>query len=194
MHPLALDPDGYAGTYKLVGGRPALDFVNTVSWPGTDRHHDWLAVPANVTRWLTAVGLPAVDVGDDDLDAIADLRAAVDDALRPLARRARPTLAAIGRFNAALAGASARRLIDATTLRWTWPPPATPAQALDPVVVDAAEILAGADTSRLKRCPACDWLFQDRTRNCGRRWCDMADCGSRSKARAYYRRSKARPS
>lgn len=194
MQALALDPDGYSGTYKLIGGRLALDLVNTVSWPGTDRHHDWLALPANVPRWLAAVGLVPVDVGSDDIAAIADLRAVVDDVLRPLAHRARPSRAAVDRFNGSLAGAAARRLIDASTLRWTWPPPATPGHALDPVVVGAAEILSARDTGRLKHCPACDWLFEDRTRNGGRRWCDMADCGSRSKARAYYRRTRDGPS
>ncbi|MGH2393401.1 MAG: CGNR zinc finger domain-containing protein [Candidatus Limnocylindria bacterium] len=46
------------------------------------------------------------------------------------------------------------------------------------------------DSKRLARCPSCDWLFHDTTRNRSRRWCDMADCWSRDKALRYDHRSK----
>jgi len=36
MEAVPLQAGDYAGTYKLVGGRPSLDLVNTVSWPGTE--------------------------------------------------------------------------------------------------------------------------------------------------------------
>lgn len=58
MDALNLNPDGYGGTYKLIGGRPSLDFVNTISWPETEREHDWLALPENVRRWFAAMDLP----------------------------------------------------------------------------------------------------------------------------------------
>jgi len=35
---------------------------------------------------------------------------------------------------------------------------------------------------------ACTWLFLDRSRNRSRRWCSMATCGNRAKARRHDRR------
>ena len=56
MEAVPLDPGEYGGTYKANAGRMSLDFVNTVSWPGTDRGHDWLDRPSNVVAWAVAVG------------------------------------------------------------------------------------------------------------------------------------------
>ncbi len=48
-----------------------------------------------------------------------------------------------------------------------------------------------AHRERLKRCenPRCGWLFVDRSRNRSRRWCEMATCGNRAKARRRARRT-----
>lgn len=188
MNALPLDPAGYAGSYKLVGGRPALDLVNTVSWPSTDREHDWLAIPANVGLWLDAIGLDSPRVSDEDLPAVHEVRRVVADLLRPLARGEHPTLAVVDRFNRFLRTSLDRRRIDPGDLTWTWAPARDARESLDPVVLDAAELATAND--RIKPCPSCDWLFEDQTRNGQRRWCDMADCGSRAKARRYYHRHK----
>ena len=65
---------------------------------------------------------------------------------------------------------------------------------LGPVAWSAANLLASNETRWVKMCGGeeCGWLFLDTTKNHSRRWCDMADCGSRAKARRYYRRKKAR--
>jgi predicted RNA-binding Zn ribbon-like protein len=84
-----------------------------------------------------------------------------------------------------------RRSLDTTTLAWTWRDQTPRQTLLDPIVLDAADLASRQDRSRLNHCPACDWVFYDETRNGRRRWCDMADCGSRSKSRRYYERTKA---
>jgi predicted RNA-binding Zn ribbon-like protein len=58
-HAIPLDSRGYQGTYKLIGGRPALDFANLVSYRGSDSHHDWLDPPANAAVWAEAAGMTA---------------------------------------------------------------------------------------------------------------------------------------
>lgn len=189
MDALDLAPGDYQGTYKLVGGRLSLDFVNTISWPGTERRHDWLDSTDNLRRWLRAVDLIAPS-RFLDLDAAIELRAVLDAVLRPLAHAQRPPCRAVERFNEYLAKADARRLIDPSTLAWSWKPPREMVDVLDPAVLDAAELLAAGDHARLRHCPSCDWLFEDQTRNGRRRWCDMADCGSRDKARRYYQRNR----
>lgn len=44
---------------------------------------------------------------------------------------------------------------------------------------------------RLKLCgsPSCRWAFYDQSRNRSSRWCRMASCGNRQKARRFRRRS-----
>ena len=196
MKPLALDPGAYTGTYKRIAGRTSLDLVNTVSWPNTERHHDWLELPDNLVRWLEASGLEThgLEVGTDDLEAIRTLRRDLDALLRPLAHDRHPPPEALERFAHHLQDALPRRHIDPETLGWSWSVPRNPIEALAPVIFDAAELMAHGDRKRLRACPACDWLFEDQTRNGRRRWCDMADCGSRDKARRYYRKSRREPS
>jgi predicted RNA-binding Zn ribbon-like protein len=65
------------------------------------------------------------------------------------------------------------------------------ARLLGPVAWSAAELLGAPEKlSRVRECagPNCGWLFLDLTKNHSRRWCDMDDCGSRAKAKRYYRR------
>ena len=62
-----------------------------------------------------------------------------------------------------------------------------------PLVVPAI-LITGDAAYRLRRCAndACLWLFLDESKNATRRWCDMASCGNRAKARRHYLKVKAR--
>lgn len=64
--------------------------------------------------------------------------------------------------------------------------------ALVPVAESAAELLAGGDLSRLKKCenPECTLHFYDTSKNRSRHWCSMAHCGNVMKARTHYRRHR----
>ena len=189
MDALNLNPRTYGGTYKLIGGRPSLDFINTISWPDTERHHDWFDPPENVVRWAEAVGLDMNLPTAKELQAILELRTIVRNVIWPLAHRQHPLPSDVNAFNAVLSGAASRRRIHPAALKWIWPAATAPSEALDAVLFDAATVVTG-DTSRLKHCPSCDWVFEDHTRNGQRRWCDMRDCGSRAKSRDYYYRTK----
>jgi predicted RNA-binding Zn ribbon-like protein len=57
------------------------------------------------------------------------------------------------------------------------------------------ELLTSSDLERVRMCEMsesneCAWLFLDPTKNHTRRWCSMASCGNRAKARRHYRRKK----
>lgn len=191
MDALDLHPDGYTGTYKLVGGRPCLDFVNTISWPETEREHDWLSSPDNAKRWFAAIDLPFARSKVTDLPALHKTRQLLTRVLRPLAHGEQAPAAAVAELSKAVARAYQSRAIDPASLAWHWPAPQNAADALFPILLDAADLITAGDHERLRFCPSCDWLFEDQTRNGQRRWCDMADCGSRDKARRYYQRTKA---
>lgn len=189
MEALGLDPAGYDGTYKLVAGRLSLNFINTVSWPHTDRRHDWLSSLVNLRHWATAVDLDSAKVRAADLEAVRMVRVTVTDLLRPLTHGEHPDDAAIEAFNDQLSLVLSRRVLDVTALGWTWRIQEPQQRLLDPILLDAADLAALTDRSRLGHCPSCDWVFYDGTRNGRRRWCDMADCGSRAKSRSYYQRT-----
>lgn len=59
--------------------------------------------------------------------------------------------------------------------------------ALGRIVAAAFAAMDDEDWSRLKLCgsPTCRWAFYDRSRNRSSRWCAMASCGNRAKARRF---------
>ena len=202
MDPLTLNSGGYNGTYKLIGGEISLDFLNTVSWPGTAREHDWLDRPGNVTAWAVAAGAMG-ELNRDTLDArpqaqlgkeLASVRRVRSDlrgVLWPLGSGEAPSREDIERLNALVGGACQHRYIDPASHQWTWADPSSLTDVLAPVVWNAAHVLTSVDHTRIGHCPSCNWIFYDTSRNRSRRWCDMADCGSRRKALDYYHRTKS---
>lgn len=187
---LSLDPLDYSGSYKLIGGRAPLDLVNTISWEGTERQHDWLSTTSNVVIWLRGVGVEPLRPAESDILKVQQLRAILRQVLQPLAHQAHPSKPAVERFNSLLVDVLTRRYIDPVDLAWTWEAPLQFLHVFDPIVYDAGQILTSAH-DRLRHCPSCGWIFEDKTRNGRRRWCDMADCGSRAKARSYYHRQRS---
>jgi predicted RNA-binding Zn ribbon-like protein len=64
--------------------------------------------------------------------------------------------------------------------------------AMGRLVAAVYAAMAEEDWGRLKLCgaPACRWVFYDRSRNHSSRWCSMASCGNRQKARRFRERSR----
>jgi predicted RNA-binding Zn ribbon-like protein len=64
--------------------------------------------------------------------------------------------------------------------------------ALGRIVAAAFTAMADADWARLKLCgsPTCRWAFFDRSRNHSSRWCTMATCGNRAKAKRFRQHRK----
>ena len=59
--------------------------------------------------------------------------------------------------------------------------------ALGRLVAAVYSAMQSADWERLKLCDAdtCRWVFYDRSKNHSSRWCRMASCGNRAKARRF---------
>jgi predicted RNA-binding Zn ribbon-like protein len=66
---------------------------------------------------------------------------------------------------------------------------------VDRIAVATVELLTAGDPGRLRACPlddgGCGWLFLDRSRGHTRRWCVMADCGTKAKSRRLNDRRRA---
>jgi predicted RNA-binding Zn ribbon-like protein len=202
--------------FDLSGGRPCLDFANTVS-DRPEAPKERLRAYGDLVAWARQSGLldparaqellrqasrhPAE--AEAALERARALRERLFELFAAAAAGQRPPAEALAALNAALPAAlSHRRLARGSEggFRWEWDRPAGALDAmLWPVVHSAAALLASDELSALRECAAdsCAWLFLDHSRNHSRRWCDMKVCGNRTKARRHYeraRREAAKPS
>ena len=197
---------GETDAFRFVGENLALDFVNT----RTDEHgtiSDVLTSFADVVAWLAAAGvlsrgdaraLRAFEGSRQADDAHGEVRA-FRDVLRAMLDEHRERGVIGSRFVASInerldACGCARALVRdgdgyAVRVQYRFE---RPRDVLMPLANAAAELIAHEDLTRIKRCggDCCDMYFLDTSRNRSRTWCDMAVCGNRAKAAAYYRRSR----
>lgn len=192
---------------KRLGGSLSLDFVNTEAWRGdVPQRGERLTSYGEIVLWAGHVGIldragvrrlaqEALLRPDDAaavLAAALRLRVALGRILTAPAAAAAEDLAVL---NAVLARAPTRTGLAATRSGFAWTMTETDPleQPLWPVVWDAAELLVSGRAERVGSCsdPDCAWVFLDTSRNRSRRWCSMADCGNRNKARRHYERSRA---
>ena len=196
--------------FKLVGGHPALDFINTVhDWTASEPH-DYLSEFADAIRFGEAAGLlTRADhfrlrrrTSHIELTRLRELRALLKRIFQMRLSGQAPSEMDLGKLSADLAEAArATRLMVATRTPRSHQVPVirriTAKNAGDALlrlrIVEAAVALLVSDAMlKVKSCPTCGWLFLDVSKNRSRRWCSMDTCGAVAKARRYYRRLKER--
>ena len=172
------------------GGHPALDFCNTMAgWGGptqheylTDFHHLWVfALDANLLGVAAAGPEPSRAAGAELRRARA-LRAAAYAVLTAAGNQ--DSWATISR--AVEQAASAARFVPTSPMaRWVLPAELGVRLPVLALARSLGELLGSQDVAYISRCPGdgCGWIFLDRTRR--RRWCSMAVCGNRAKARRH---------
>lgn len=196
--------------FKLVGGHPALDFINTVHDWSVSEPHDYLSEFPDAIRFGEAAGL--LTRSDDlrlrprtphiELTRLRELRALLKRIFQMWLSSKTPSSTDLRKLSTELAEAArATRLLVVTQ---THQSPQAPMRrdinvekAGDALlrfrIVEAAVALLVSDAVlRVKSCPTCGWFFLDVSKNRSRRWCSMDTCGSAAKARRYYRRLKER--
>lgn len=197
--------------FDFSGGELCLDFANTLSDRTTDSPKDHLSRYADVVSWSRQAGLVTPSEAErleteakrrpkqsaQVLKRAVTLREALYSIFSAVARGRSPDDEAMATLNAALAKPMgfARIVQRKDGFEWDW---SDEPQALDcmlwPVLRSASELLTSDDLHAVRECNAedCAWLFMDESRNRSRRWCSMAGCGNRAKARRYYARTRAR--
>jgi predicted RNA-binding Zn ribbon-like protein len=182
-----------------LGGRPAVDFVNTLRerwW----RNVETLVTPADLVRWLELASLLAqgsgVRASAAQLRVARELREAIDLAVRAtIAGEAVPAAALRTideRLPAAVLASSLGRDGEGRPLLQ----PAAPADplehALGLVALDAARMLGTDERARLRVCASdtCSARFYDRSPTAARMWCSMRGCGNVAKARRHRARGR----
>ena len=164
-------------------------FVNTVDLEDGD---DELSSPEALAGWLEAHRLGGGSAGSADLHGARRLREAIRGLLLENSGMNVRKESAITLTQAAERARFAVRFDPAGSM--TLEPGAAGVDgALGRLVAIVAGAMADGTWSRLKACQAdrCGWAFYDHARNHSRRWCSMAVCGNRTKARSYRRRHAA---
>jgi predicted RNA-binding Zn ribbon-like protein len=184
--------------WHWLGGRPALDFVNTrrERWR---RDVETLEAPADLAEWLVAAGLlpEAMPVPRAVLREARDLREAIDQAVIAVLAGAEPDTAVLTRIDDWLVHAGTRPQlrpgVDGAPELGERPAADSPRRALGTIALDAARMLGiPAERARIRVCGAedCSARFYDRSPAAARRWCSMSTCGNVAKARRHRSRRR----
>ena len=192
---------------ELVGGRPVVDFVNTLSDRALAAPLDRLARYDDLVLWCLREEL--IDQKEQGrllrlaaahprkaaaaLAAARQLRELLFQLFEASASGGLPSAAARSALNDWLLEAARHRRLEPSNggLRWLW---FRGDQELDwmlwPLAWSAADLLGSEELGRLKECAQedCRWLFLDLSKNRSRRWCTMEQCGNRAKAKRHYAR------
>ncbi len=188
---------GEAWWYWL-GGRPALDFVNTFRerwW----RQVETLATPSDLSQWMVGAGVvddaprftPAL------LASARELREAINAAMVATLEGQPAPAKALSTIGGWLAESRVPDRLLSTEDGQPSLQPGSPAHAgryaLALIARDAAEMLGTDQRDRVRVCAAerCSARFYDRSRAGRRRWCSMEGCGNTAKARRHRARQVA---
>ena len=194
--------------FNLVGGHPVLDFLNTVGSHRLLTPREDLQTPEDLVSWGLQSGwldveraqglLVEIQLRPGDaraaLTRVRTFREALYRVFLALCEDTQPAPEALETVEREVRRASSeRRLVRGSdgAMRWTSPESSRLDSLVPPLALAAAELLTGSRRPRLCEATAldgCGWLFLDTSRNGTRRWCEMATCGNRYKARRHYAR------
>ena len=191
----------------LIGGHPAIDFVNTVEGRYGPDEINYLDAPDRFLAWAAKAGLfrwgGTQEEGRSDKGCDADWRIwrkamrLRDDLHRTfmsvacdqeLPEEALKNLSKMGQW----AGARLQLVSVHGTLRQQPEVSLSVGErALVMLTADAAGLLTSDAMAGVKKCAndRCDWIFLDQSKNGRRRWCRMEACGNREKVRRHRERA-----
>jgi len=184
-----------------LGGRPSLDFVNTLRerwW----RNVETLVTPVDLACWLQRAELLPADSAARPTAAVLrgarELRESIDAAAVAVVAGEPVPAGALEAIDRRLPAAVKHETLvrgPAGTPLLVAAPPADPLHhALGVLALDAARMLGTADGRlRVRICasPMCSARFYDRSPAAGRLWCSMRGCGNVAKARRHRERARA---
>ena len=180
------DRDSASGVVGLVQA-----YVNTVDIQDGPEE---LSDPNALERWLLAHGL--MESGQEVSDADLKNAIAVREAIRGvIGANTGATIYPldVATLNGAAAASRLRARFGADGKARLEPEAGGVAGAMGRLVATVFKAMADEDWRRLKLCGSstCRWAFYDRSRNHSSRWCTMASCGNRQKARRFRQKAKA---
>jgi predicted RNA-binding Zn ribbon-like protein len=196
--------------FDFDSGVLCLDFANTVDWHASPNPIEKLNDYLDLVDWGEDAGvLSTREAGQlrhmaeqhpEDAAAVLkhalNLRETIYRIFTAIGGKRPVDPADLSILNAVLPEALSRMQIVATTkgFDWRWVKSQDTLDAmLWPVARSAADLLFSDDLDRVRECAddrGCGYLFIDTSRNRSRRWCSMASCGNRAKAKRHYAQTK----
>lgn len=197
--------------FKWIGGDLSLDFNNTVDWKGLEpqagekltdygRLLAWAReggiVNETTTRSLLAAYREQPKAAEEALEKALQTRSLIHRTFFAVLNDTDAVSIELDQLNQLLTQSPARLAYDDEqgSFTWTWEQQDQFTRLLHPVVWSTSQLLTSPDIALVKTCSNddCGWLFLDTSRKHNRKWCEMAVCGNRAKARRFYYRSKDR--
>jgi predicted RNA-binding Zn ribbon-like protein len=188
---------------RLDGGRPCLDFVNSVHNRYAVELEDYVQQPQRFIEWCLRAGVLRPDDGVRAprtvhqraalMRQVVALRHHLHALLTSRIDGVPPPADAVRRLDQWLHRAWASQSLESDG-QMHWRDDAyNVLLPLKRIALDALDLISDPSGSRLRRCAntsSCGWLFLDTSKNQRRRWCAMETCGTAVKVKRY-RRSRA---
>ena len=189
---------------EMVAGAPCLEFANTVGdlskTRDVERLTDWEAL----LQWGELAGILGAGEsvalrkagGRDPSGAqrtVLSLRRFREVFFRTasaLAANRAPAQYDLDQLETTIQGAirSAHLVRQGAGFDWSIGPMDTPFHLpLFRIALSALALLQGGELAFLRECQRCSWLFIDRSRSHGRRWCRADACGNRARVARHYK-------
>jgi predicted RNA-binding Zn ribbon-like protein len=186
---------------RRIGGRPSLDFVNTIHERHVQPLEDYLCGDQRYVEWAMTAGLldrsEALRVGElkvfpaNLMSEVRHLRHGLYEIFKARALGYAADTAAIDVLDRWVQrGWRASQVVNfGSQIQLVWRADAVDIWLpLKRIALDALEVVRSIPRERIKECAStsgCGWLFLDDTKNNSRRWCSMDTCGTPEKMRRY---------
>jgi len=198
--PQAYDHSGF------TDGKLCLDFANTAEWHASEHPQEKLKTYDDLVKWgilskilsekeaqkLIRKAKRESSGAGEVLKRALELRESIYHVFSGVAKGNLPQKKDMAVINLNLSRTMEQSRLVHTEYGFIWSTSRGKGELdciLDPTVRSAAELLTSDSLWRVKECAddrGCGYLFLDNSRNRSRRWCDMADCGNRAKAKRFY--------
>ncbi|MEH6578974.1 MAG: CGNR zinc finger domain-containing protein [Amphritea sp.] len=185
----------------FIGGHPTLDFVNTVDDQDKSRKLSRLADWADFLSWAQASSL----FSEEQMHALENeiqqteistlltkihkLRETEYAALSGVVSGDKAPNAAMLKLEEGIRAAIRRSSLLRGEEGYIWLPSMDhPDWVIDVLLLSIESLLRSPGIVRLRECGRCTWMFLNKGRGRGRRWCDMSKCGNRAKSESFRNR------
>lgn len=173
-----------------------LEFANTRYWRGQPVPTETLNSAEDLSAWAAEnISKEARPLAKREFERAIEARETIYRVFDVTARGKPPAATDLDALNDLLAASPARTTLRRERSGFSWDVDmrgSTALAQLAPVLWTAGDLLTGGKLDKVRRCanPECGWLFLDDSRAGKRRWCSMASCGNRAKARRHYHKSR----
>ena len=191
---------------RLDGGILCFDFINTIHSRNEENSHDYIKCYEDFIEWCEKVELLSGNQVNElkllvvknpkkskkNLKIIKEAREILYLLFSNYSSKNKIDNEILEKYNSHLQQAFSKLVIKQTTdgVRVSLINEVDFLFPLRIIMKSSYDALTTFPRERIKECTSCGWIFLDKTKNAGRKWCNMKTCGSIDKSLRYYYRKK----